>query len=195
MVCVSLRSRNGSRSFSRKLRLTLLCPGIRRRLRREGGSSPRCRAGWCRLRAPPGTSPCPRCRLCMPGRMEKEEPSETSASQFGSIAYTMRVKVGCLPRNSTCAARQRKCTASDGLPRAFRVVWGFWLLERSQKCLHIAGVPGIPHGLALPMEGCSGYMLLFYTRGVINVISVINQTYDLAQKKTPTTLNCLILIS
>lgn len=58
-----------------------------------------------------------------------------------------------------------KCTVSDRLPHAFRVVWGFWLLERSQKCLHIAGVPGIPHGTALLMEGCSGCMLLFYTRG------------------------------
>lgn len=58
-----------------------------------------------------------------------------------------------------------KRAASDRFPCPFRVVWGFWLLERSQKCLHIAGVPGIPHGIALPMKGCSGYMLLFYTRG------------------------------
>lgn len=95
-----------------------------------------------------------------------------------------------------------KYTASDRLTHAFRVVWGFWLLEQSQKCLHIAGVPGIPHGIALLMEGCSGYMLLFYTRGKRTQHCVLSNNFLQCDKsnlwtsqKKPTMLNCLILIS
>lgn len=47
--------------------LTRRCRGIRRTRRREEGSSPHCRAGWCWPRVQPGRSPCPHYHLCRPG--------------------------------------------------------------------------------------------------------------------------------
>ena len=51
--------------------LTLQYWEIRMRRLRGAESIPRCRRGWRRRRASPGTPPCPSCRRCTPAREQR----------------------------------------------------------------------------------------------------------------------------
>lgn len=123
--------------------LTLLCRGIRRRLRREGAASPRCRAGRCWLRAPPGRSPCRRCHRCMPGERRDRWDVRTAGRTSDSRCYSYGKSPATQLTGCHVVSELLGILAAGAIPNHLR----------------IAGVLQIPRSIA-PLDegsGCSAY--------------------------------------